>query len=438
MRMVMNVEDFARFPSANAQEHPVLRSNAVGMDITGVERGISFIFSDETVARDGHTISTAGWELQEFNSNPVFLWCHDASAPPIGRVVAVKKISRQLVGMVEFASREQYEFADTIYQLYKAGYLNATSVSWLPLEWKFSTEKGRPRGAVDFIRQTLLEISAVPVPALPTALATARSNGIDTASVYTWAEKVLDGGGMIMIPRSDLEALRKEAKMPTQRAANTPTEQETGTLRTEPPAVPSAAKVQTAPDAQRTAEAKPAALPARRKIEKRGLYEVACLASILASLGYLSENVKYEAEWEGDGSTVPVQLNEAMKALGETLISMTAEEVAEMFTEEVDGVPQGASLKDKLAAFRELNSAIAGGDVQNIAARAGKSLSSKNEKQLRDAHEMMTKGCDMVRGVFDTGDTEDRETVTTDSDAARQVDIRRRRAKARKLRLALK
>ncbi|MDI9847362.1 hypothetical protein QM467_04715 [Rhodoblastus sp. 17X3] len=176
-------------------------------------RLISFQFSDQSVARDGHTIATDGWDLANFLANPVFLWCHESSNPPVGKVVSIGAQGSRLCGDVEFADAETYPFADTIFRLYKGGFLNACSVSWLPISWAYSSDKARA-GGIDFKRQEMLEISAVPVPAAPTALATARTAGIDTGPLYEWAERVLDGGDRILIPRSEVEQLRRAAKMP--------------------------------------------------------------------------------------------------------------------------------------------------------------------------------------------------------------------------------
>jgi hypothetical protein len=182
-------------------------------------RVISFQFSDQTVARDGHTIATDGWDLGNFLANPVFLWCHESSNPPVGKVVSIGAQGSRLCGDVEFADSETYPFADTIFRLYRGGFLNACSVSWLPISWSYSSDKARA-GGIDFKRQEMLEISAVPVPAAPTALATARSAGIDTGPLYEWAERVLDGGDRILIPRGEIEQLRREARMPSYRNGN--------------------------------------------------------------------------------------------------------------------------------------------------------------------------------------------------------------------------
>jgi hypothetical protein len=121
-----------------------------------------------------------------------------------------------MVGTAEYADRDTYPFADTIFRLVKGGFLNAVSTGWIPLQWKFSTDRSRP-GGIDFSKVELLEVSQVPVPALPTALATARAQGIDTGPLVEWAERMLDGNDLAVLPRVELESLRREAKMPASR-----------------------------------------------------------------------------------------------------------------------------------------------------------------------------------------------------------------------------
>ena len=185
-------------------------------DGTSVDRVIRYAFSDASVARDHHTIAANAWGLENFLKNPVFLWAHDAGEPPIGRVVNLGTENGILRGEVEYADRDTYPFADTVYRLVKGGFINATSTSWIPLDWTIARDKSRP-GGVDFTKVELLEISQVPVPALPTALVEARHQGIDTKPVFDWAERMLDSGGYTILPRAQLEALRVEAKMPATR-----------------------------------------------------------------------------------------------------------------------------------------------------------------------------------------------------------------------------
>jgi HK97 family phage prohead protease len=173
-------------------------------------RTLRFVFSDGSVDRYGDTIDPTGWDLDDYRRNNVALWAHDSSLPPIGRGLNVSQVGNRLMGDIEFAEAELNPFADTIYRMYHGGFLSAVSVGFMPLEWNFVNDPDRPYG-IEFKRQTLMEISCVPVPALPSALIEARASGIDTTPMIGWAEKMLDEGGMQMVPRTELEALRKAA-----------------------------------------------------------------------------------------------------------------------------------------------------------------------------------------------------------------------------------
>jgi HK97 family phage prohead protease len=182
-------------------------SEAVGDAAARTRR---FIFSDDTVDLSGDSIAPKGWVLDDFERNSVALWSHMSWDPPIGRASDVKVQKGKLVGDIEFATAEVYPFADTIYRLVEGGFLKAVSVGFKPLEWTFTQDKDRPYG-IDFKRQTLLEISVCCVPCNPNALEEARAKGINTLPLVEWAEKVLDTGGSIMVPKSELESLRANA-----------------------------------------------------------------------------------------------------------------------------------------------------------------------------------------------------------------------------------
>jgi HK97 family phage major capsid protein len=150
------------------------------------DRTITAILSDESIALDKHVIKTAGWELNDYNKNSVVLWAHDQNAPPVAKMISILKRGKQLIGTMQFPKRGVYGFADTVFDLIKFGALNAVSVSWVPLESKPARDKSRPNG-IDFLRQTLLEVSIVPCPANPNALITARSSGVNVEPLGAWA-----------------------------------------------------------------------------------------------------------------------------------------------------------------------------------------------------------------------------------------------------------
>ncbi len=411
-------------------------------------RLIRYAFSDASVGRDNHVIAPDAWDLTNFKRNPVFLWAHDADQPPIGRVVEIGTVGGKLRGAVEYAERDVYPFADTIFQLTKAGYINATSTGWLPLEWQASRDRSRP-GGVDFSRVELLEISQVPVPALPTALVEARARGIDTGPLHEWAERMLDTNGFAVIARAELELLRKESRMPL-------------------PAKTSAAPIadDTSQQRNRDASAKP---------KKRSLYHCGWLASLLADVAYLLGCVEVEAACESDGSPVPGDLAAAAKALGKVLVEMTVEEVSEAFADDDGEAPvvvdepylMAAGVPAKRQAFRLLRGlddfqlaqvSMAMDGVlrgEKIAfsrngkplARAGKVLSAESERCMRAVHNHISQARDLVGGLLEKtddgapdgdGDADgDSANSDNDDDAQRALALRKRKASALKAKLEL-
>jgi HK97 family phage prohead protease len=183
------------------------------MAATDGSRKVRFVFSDGSVDRSGDSIDPKGWQTESFMENPVALWAHDGSQPPIGRASGVGAIGSKLLGDIEFMTADISPFADSIYRMVKAGFLKAVSVGFIPLEWAFTKDKSRPFG-IDFSKQELLEISVCPVPCNPNALHEAKSQGIDTGPIREWASKLLDDGSHVMIPRNFLEETFRQAKTP--------------------------------------------------------------------------------------------------------------------------------------------------------------------------------------------------------------------------------
>lgn len=157
-------------------------------------RVLRFIASDETIDRSGDVIRAAGWKLDNFMKNPVCMWAHDYSNPPIGRVVNAEVKGKKLIEDVEFADKDTYEFADTIYRLYKGGFLKAVSVGFTPLDWegKAGNDDLPNWGGNVFTSQDQLELSGCPVPCNPNALVQAKSQKIITAKELKLLAKAMD------------------------------------------------------------------------------------------------------------------------------------------------------------------------------------------------------------------------------------------------------
>ena len=152
------------------------------------DRVLEIVGTDETPDRYNSILTADGWETERYERNPVFLWCHDDTSPPIGLTLKIERSEvagrKGLSFLVLFADAETSPLADKIFRLYKGGFLNATSVGFWPheareidtedearelnLAWPFLTSPNFP--PIVYERQELLELSAVPVPGNPNAL----------------------------------------------------------------------------------------------------------------------------------------------------------------------------------------------------------------------------------------------------------------------------
>jgi hypothetical protein len=155
-------------------------------------RVLEFIASTETPDRSNDIIDVAGWDLTNYNKNAIFAWSHDYSKLPVGKGVNAFADIRnkalkiqvkfptiaELCSDVEHPSKEAL-LADTVYNMYKGGYLNAVSVGFRGLEYEQRSDdsvKDLPmweRG-IHFKKAELFELSAVLVPCNQEALVTMR------------------------------------------------------------------------------------------------------------------------------------------------------------------------------------------------------------------------------------------------------------------------
>ena len=132
-----------------------------------------FVASEESVDRLGDVIEAAGWRLDAFKRNPVLMFAHAYSTPPVGTVPRVWIADTQLLNTVRFDEGD--EFALLLKGKYERGVMRAESVGFRPLEFEQRTKAeaaGEPNGKLGlrFKAQELLEISVVPVPMHPSAL----------------------------------------------------------------------------------------------------------------------------------------------------------------------------------------------------------------------------------------------------------------------------
>ncbi len=159
------------------------------------KRQIDFVISTEAVDRYGDIIRAKGFDLKAYRKNPIILFAHNSHIPPIGRAVKVSKGDGALRATAEFMSQDLSEFAFSIFRMYQEKFLRAVSVGFLPTKWEVMLDDDGIFLGIEFLKQELLEFSAVPIPANPEALVEARRLGINMTPIRSWAEKVLDEWG---------------------------------------------------------------------------------------------------------------------------------------------------------------------------------------------------------------------------------------------------
>ncbi|SIO49791.1 phage prohead protease, HK97 family/phage major capsid protein, HK97 family,TIGR01554 [Bradyrhizobium erythrophlei] len=136
--------------------------------------GMEFVLSDESVDRMGDIISASGWDLANFNKNPIALFGHQTSFP-IGKWADLRVDGAALKGKLIMAPEGTSARIDEIRRLIDADILRAVSVGFRVLERKARKNDQGDYVGEHFLRQELLETSLVSVPANANALAVAKS-----------------------------------------------------------------------------------------------------------------------------------------------------------------------------------------------------------------------------------------------------------------------
>jgi HK97 family phage prohead protease len=164
-----------------------------------------FIASTDVEDRQGESISVEGWELDDYKKNPVVLWSHNPMEPAIGTSkVGFKTINGKKALTFTPVFHKKSDLSKLISELVDDGVIKASSVGFLPVESEGDWNDRR------YLKQKLLEISIVNVPANQEALNLALSKGFDKTVVSKAfgikEEEIIEDKE----EKSEVEELRKE------------------------------------------------------------------------------------------------------------------------------------------------------------------------------------------------------------------------------------
>jgi HK97 family phage prohead protease len=136
--------------------------------------GMTFVLSDETPDRHGDIVKADGWDLADFNKNPIALFGHNSNFM-VGSWKDVRVEKAQLLGELVPAPKGTSERADEIIRFAEAGVLKAVSVGFVPIERKIRRGPDQEFEGFTFTKQALVECSLCAVGANPNALAVAKA-----------------------------------------------------------------------------------------------------------------------------------------------------------------------------------------------------------------------------------------------------------------------
>ena len=149
------------------------------------EMELTALVSTNAIDRYMEVIDPDGMDAKNFKKNPVVLWAHDYSQPPIGKALWIKKEGDGIVSKVKFANTTR---AKEVFELYKDGFMKAFSIGFIPIETEnmmdddmmndpdMPKKPKKPRKI--YKKWELLEYSAVPIPANPEAVALCVQRGL--------------------------------------------------------------------------------------------------------------------------------------------------------------------------------------------------------------------------------------------------------------------
>ncbi len=160
-------------------------------DVDRDKRTVVHKINTDAIDRYHTMIAPTGGRFDAYRSNPVVLANHNTERTPIGKNLDLKPYARKIIARTKFIPPGIDEEADKIFELYALGYLNAWSVSILPVsEGPPTPDEIRKRPELAECRCVyreweLLEYSCVTVPGNAEATRSAIARGL---ALPGWAE----------------------------------------------------------------------------------------------------------------------------------------------------------------------------------------------------------------------------------------------------------
>ncbi len=148
---------------------------------------------------------------------------------------------------------------------------------------------------------------------------------------------------------------------------------------------------------------------------KKGLGTICTAANLIEQLTWLQQSVMWEADYEGDGSTLPEELKTSIKALCDWLKKLVEEETSELFPEsdvEVVSKAAGADALSALSNFIKADEKLYKADGAEAFLSVLEKAGARNNKSDRDSMATIAGHADGIHKCLkDMGHEEAEKTV---------------------------
>lgn len=200
-------------------------------------------FTISTGSVDSHNsiLSPKGWVLKSFMRNGPLLWAHDKMLPPIGHATKVWRSEDKLKARFRFTSADHKHplgdgFGHSVMRLYDEGFMKSVSVGFKPLDFEIAEDRDDGKGPIpiNYKKQELVEVSALPLGSNKDALVEATGRGINCEPIYSWVESIRDTEHPIVTRAIADEILSGRNVITVQVPEDLEVEEESNTEQTDP------------------------------------------------------------------------------------------------------------------------------------------------------------------------------------------------------------
>ena len=146
-------------------------------------RTCDFVASTDAVDSFGEIVDQGSWDLERYKANPVVLFAHSSRDLPIGQCTRCEVVSTiggpQLECTIRFLTEDKNPKAEQVWKMVRDSELRAVSVGFIPRSMRYEKRNGKDVYVLS--DNELAEISVVPIPANPEALAKMKARAFTDA-----------------------------------------------------------------------------------------------------------------------------------------------------------------------------------------------------------------------------------------------------------------